>query len=315
MNAALLAGAGRGDITPPVGCRLFGYRPDIASRSVHDPLSVTALALSQGDTAVLLVSATVGAIQTALADKIRQLAAAETGIAHVLLSATHTHSGPDTVGLPGWGGIDQSYCENIFIPVILAAARQAAASRRPALLGVGTAESRVGINRRQHGAHGGIELGQNPWGCFDGTMTVLRFAESGGEPIACLVHYGAHCTAAGANTEITRDWAGVMLDRLEAESGAPAMFVNGAFGDVGPRLSNGRTTGGLAHALELGGAAASDAVRAWRGAKHAGPAKLSVAIGELALPCNPRLPREEAQRLFDETGEDVINVQIGRAHV
>ena len=308
MRESLLAGAGQRGITPAVGCNLFGYRPDIVSESVNDALTVTAIALSQGGTAAMLISATLGAFQTELADEIRALAAAETRIPHVLLSATHTHSGPNTAGLQGWGGIAREYCDNILVPGILAAAKEAAASRRPALLGIGTAQSKVGINRRQHSLDGRIGLGQNPWGCFDPTMTVLRFAEPNGSAIANIIHYGAHCTGSGCNTEITRDWPGVMLDRLEAESGAPAMFLNGAFGDVGPRLSNGKTTGNLRYALELGGIAASDAVQAWRNAKNAKPANLSVITGELELPLKPRLPREEAQKLFDETSSNSINV-------
>ena len=53
-----LAGAAREDTTPVLGTFLYGYRPDIACKSVHDPLSVTALAVSQyGKTALLLTTA------------------------------------------------------------------------------------------------------------------------------------------------------------------------------------------------------------------------------------------------------------------
>ena len=51
-----------------------------------------------------------------------------------------------------------------------------------------------------------------------------------------------------------------MVDRLEAQTGAVTAFINGCGGDCGPRLPNGKTTGDLQMALELGGKAGVDAV-------------------------------------------------------
>ncbi len=50
-----------------------------------------------------------------------------------------------------------------------------------------------------------------------------------------------------------------MTDAVEKESGAITAFFNGPEGDVGPRLSNGRTVGDLRHVHELGKMAAKDA--------------------------------------------------------
>ena len=309
MNEQFQIGVGKKNITPEIGCQLFGYSPDIFSKSVNDELTCTAMAFCQGNTKAMIISATLCVFQTALADKIKSIVSRETQIPHVILSATHTHSGPNTSGMTGWGDIDAKYCENILIPRITEAAKEAAASPKGAYLGIGVVKSDVGINRRQHNADGTISLGQNPWGIFDDIMTVLRFAEPCGKPIVNIVHYGAHCTAAGPNTEITRDWAGVMLDRLERETGVPAAFINGAFGDVGPRLSNGTTTGDITHVREIGSVAALDAVRAWRNSKNIKPVNLSVATGELVLPTKPRLSCEEAQRLLQKTKENVINIE------
>ena len=309
MNEQLQIGVGKRDITPEVGCPLFGYRPDIFSRSVNDALTATAIAFCRGDTKAMIISATLGVFQTELADKIRSVITKATKIPHVILSATHTHSGPNTSGITGWGDIDLKYCDNILIPRLTEAAREAASSLADVYLGIGSAKSRAGINRRQHGADGAVGLGQNPWGIYDDTMTVLRFAEPCGKMVANIVHYGAHCTAAGANTEITRDWAGVMLDRLEKESGVPAAFINGGFGDVGPRLSNGATTGDMSYVSEIGSVAALDAVRAWKNSKNIKPADLKVAAGELVLPYKARLPREKAQELLKKTDEDAVNIE------
>ena len=60
---------------------------------------------------------------------------------------------------------------------------------------------------------------------------------------------------------ITREWSGVMTDAVEKDSGAITAFFNGPEGDVGPRLSNGRTVGDLSHVHELGKMAAKDALK------------------------------------------------------
>ncbi len=68
-------GAAREIITPPVGTLLYGYAPDVVSESVHDDLTADALALSSEKETVLLISLTLGDIQTALCDEMRELAA------------------------------------------------------------------------------------------------------------------------------------------------------------------------------------------------------------------------------------------------
>ena len=48
MSGKLLLGVARTDITPEVGCNLFGYSPDVISESVHDELRVTAFYFESG---------------------------------------------------------------------------------------------------------------------------------------------------------------------------------------------------------------------------------------------------------------------------
>lgn len=303
----LYAGAGREIITPPVGAFLYGYRPDVVSASVNDDLTATVIALKYGKTYIALVSVTVCLIKTDLADRVRREVSKEVGIPfeNVILSATHTHSGPRTDGTTGWGDVDAPYCDSIFIPNIVKAAKTAFASAVPAVFGVGTTESKVGINRRETSVDGNIGLGQNPWGQYDPTMTVISFKGEDKTPIANLVHYGAHCTAAGMNREISRDWAGIMIDTLGRESGALTAFFNGSEGDVGPRLSNGRTTGDLSYVNEVGQIAAQDAVKAFRNIKDYRTAALAVAAGTLKLPYAPIIPLDKVKAEFAAFGGKV----------
>ncbi len=301
----LYAGIGREIITPPVGTPLFGYRPDVISQSVNDDLTVTAFALSYKDQKILLISATVCLFENELSDRIRKAAGEAAGVpgSNVILSATHTHSGPCTSGLIGWGGINWEYVDNILVPRTVSAAKQASLSQKPALFGIASIESNVGINRRQLNPDGSVVLGQNPWGTYDPEMTVVSFIhEESNKQIGSIIHYGAHCTAAGANLEISRDWAGPMLDTLERISGAPAAFFNGCEGDVGPRLSNGQTVGDLRYVNELGQIAASDAVKAWRSIKEYRTVPLGVIKDEVKIPYAPIMPIEEAKARLAQFG-------------
>lgn len=308
------AGAAREVTTPAIGTLLYGYNPHQVSTAIHDPLSVTALAVSQNGQTVLLISAEIGDINTELCNELAGKVSAECSVPkqHILISSTHTHSAPNLSGVVGWGELDTNYYENIFLPAVLKAAKNALEALAPAEIAFGTTHSDVGINRREQYINGEIGLGQNPHGCYDPTMTVvsIRNAESK-KSILNLIHYGCHGTSAGVNHEITRDWSGIMIDRMETETGTLTAFWNGAIGDVGPRLSNGQTVGNIKHTEELGGVAAFDAMRAYRskGGYHSGTLEIFTDIIKLPRKKMPTL--EEIKRKLDEYNEPekLINIQ------
>ena len=309
-----LAGAARADITPAVGTLLYGYNPHQVSTSIHDNLSVTALALRQGDDTAILLTVTVGDFQTALVDEIRAKMSEACGVpaGRIVVAATHTHSAPNVAGMEGWGGVDREYVDAILFPAMIQVVKDAVANLQPAEYAVGVTESKVGINRRQQLLNGDIALGQNPWGCYDPYMTCISLRNSETKAgILNLIHYGCHGTAAGCNHEISRDWSGFMTDRLEAETGVLTAFWNGPQGDVGPRLTNGKTTGDIRHVEELDGVAAMDAKRAYDAVGVYVPGDLKIFEGEVAIPYKPLLPLEEVEaRLATYTNpEALINIQ------
>ena len=97
---------------------------------------------------------------------------------HIIISATHTHSAPNLSGVVGWGDIDKEYYNNIFLPAVIKASKNAIENLQSAELSVGVTQSLVGINRRQQHKNGEIGLGQNPHGCFDPNMTVISIRNS-----------------------------------------------------------------------------------------------------------------------------------------
>ena len=309
-----LCGAACEIITPPVGTLLYGYTPDVVSESVHDDLTATALAVGDGTQTALLVSLTLGDVHTALCDELREAAATAAGIdaSDVIIASTHTHCGPNTSGMEGWGEIDRGYVDGILLPAVRLSAENAVKNMTDAVVGSACGESRVGINRRQQLENGNIDFGQNPWGCYDPNMTVLAFRRAdNGEGILNLVHYGCHGTACGKAVEITRDWSGMMLDRMEKLTGTLSVFFNGAIGDVGPRLTNGATVGDITYVEELGSAAAMDAMEIFGKIKSFYQPELKVHKGTVKLPYKKFPTLSEVQNRLSEIREPekLINIE------
>jgi len=302
----LFVGTAKEIITPKVSALLFGYNDHQESTSVHDDLRAQAVAIGDGGVTVVIISADLCLINNDIADGIRAKAGVAAGIKaeNVILSCTHTHSGPRTAGFSRWGSPDYEYIDAVLTPRCAAAAAAAVNDMRPAKMGVGTTNSNVGINRRELTRENKIILGHNPWGIFDPVMTVLSFVDGAGKPVANIVHYGAHNTASGVNHEITRDWAGVMVDRLEAESGAVTLYLNGTQGDVAPRTASGQSAGkSVQEAMEVGGMAAIDAMRAYRSIRAWYDEPLSVAAGDIEIPYLPPAPEAEARAFLKEAGD------------
>jgi len=299
----LQAGVAREIITPPVGTLLMGYTPLRPALSIHDDLHVCCFALQSGDTLAMLIAADICNIYYPQ-EKLRAAVNAASGVPTdcIILSCTHTHSGP-TAQATAEG---DAYVESIFIPQMQKAAAAAVAALKPAQVGWGTAWSDVAVNRRQLREDGKIVLGQDPHGTWDPTMTVISFREPDGTPIGNLIHYGCHNTASGRNDEITRDWCGVAIDRLQEISGGVTAFVQGCGGDCGPRLPNGKTAGNLQMALELGGKAAIDAVKAWRSIRRWEEVPVKVSFCDLALPLSKPGSPEEYRAQAEAMGDPAL---------
>ena len=147
MAAALIAGAATADITPDDSQFLFGY-PHVRrySTGVHDPLLSSALFLSDGKTPLLLVANDVIYVSRKTARRVRDRIAKETGIpaANMMITATHTHSGPltaDTLSNEGDAAVPQDR----------SAIRRATGERHRRGGGAGVSQCPAGGDRLRHG--------------------------------------------------------------------------------------------------------------------------------------------------------------------
>ena len=213
-------GAARVDITPPLGMHMDGYEARIGGATgVHDPLHARALVAEGADgLAVALVVADLLHIDARLQAQIAAGVQARIGIPRerLQLVGTHTHSGP-ALAAP-------SSAERTIGDAIVDAAAHAWEDRREAVaaVGIGHVEG-IGANRRPNG------------GPMDDRVTVTRFDDRAGRPIATHVNYGCHPTTLGPdNTLYSADYPGVLCRLIDDTIGGVTIFSTGPQGDVNP---------------------------------------------------------------------------------
>lgn len=260
---SLIAGAGVADITPHSALYLFGYpHVERTSIGINDRLLSSALYLFDGRTALLFVANDIIFIGKDTARRVRQRIEQATGIpaAHILISATHTHSGPSTVDYisladdPLVPKVDQAYLR-IFEDGIVEAAIQAYHSARPAEAGLATADGTgVGTNRR------------SPDGPSDPQVPVLLVRSAAdSEPIACMIVCSMHPTVLReASTVVSADFPGMARRYLQEHTLGPNCAVlhhTGPAGDQSPRhVIQGNTVAETQRLGELLGRAVAEAV-------------------------------------------------------
>ncbi len=308
-------GMAKEDVTPELNCLLYGYPRERRAQRVMDPLSVGAVVVTNGEETLLFFGVDICSMNMDVCDKIRERIGEQLGIdkKNIMYSCIHTHSAPVTRNSPGWGVADWDYIDGTLIPKSVEAAKKAMATMQEATLGVGVIESQVGINRRQI-ENGEVILGQKIDGPYDPHMTMLTFKSLEGKVIGSVIHYACHPTVAGSNFSITRDWPSYMIDRIEEVSGAPCMYINGAEGDVGPRLSNGRTTADESYIPEIGIKAADDAEKAYRSITDFKVPELKVHAETIKFPYVEIPSLEEVEREIEAMGdpEKLVATEISK---
>lgn len=331
MSDKLIAGAGRTDVTPELGVRLGGYgRKERPTENILDPLHSTALYLTRGDVRAMFINLDWICVDEEDTATIRNGVEAETGISaeNIIVDAMHSHSTPNTLAAWGWGDKEREYIASK-IPAIIESAKTAVDSARPAKVGIQTTQSDVGVNRRGITESHGFSFLGDERGMYDPTMTVIRLV-SDDAPICDVIHYGAHGTAMGVTNDVSRDWPGVMKDRIESQTKVPIVFVQGPIGDVGPRtnkivkggFSSGTGDGRIA-VVEVGLRGAGDAIRARQAVRDWRDDMVVDVISEdITLPFAPLPSREEAEKELaasepkkDEWGSGMANYKYWRSVV
>lgn len=214
------------------GIFLAGFHHGRIATGAADPIWARALVLESGSRRIAWVTVDViGGFShwiPAVQDYLR-LAYPAVRVDEILLTFTHTHSGPDTVGM--WGPeplADGKYPRYLrYLQRQIARSIAAAAERMEPV--------RVVYGRATPGSHpdlAGMLVRQDcraPW-FLDAELRVMWLWGDTGT-VATLINWSAHPVSLGrANTHISSDYAHTLRQTVEAQLGGVAIFVPGAIG-------------------------------------------------------------------------------------
>ena len=237
--ATLRAGVAKVEITPPPGIPMWGYsnRKGPATGTL-DPLYARVLVLQAGTSRLAIVTLDLGrSFGPASLNWLRDATRNEVSL--VVVTASHTHSGPTIAdqypsGTPTW--------ETVALKKIANAISEASTRLTEARIGTGYGFTLIGHNRLRVNPDGTVSwfernLTRVPTAPVDGTVSVLRVDTSAGQPLAILVNYACHPVVFGSdNLQYSADFPAAMAKTVEEAFGNKPLcfFLQGAPGDINP---------------------------------------------------------------------------------
>ena len=266
-------GMSRADITPPPGIyhRMWGAAKHERATGVHRPLFATVAVFGASEergveqVLVALDHCVMGAVElNALVEAVVEEAGLGCGSVNVVFSHTHAAGlmGLDRRELPG-GELIPDYLARLGRECGRLA-REAMERAVPAWVVQGTGRCSLARYRDYFDEVEGVPVvGYVPGVESDDTLVVARFSDANGRALATVVNYACHpTTLAWENTLISPDFVGAMREVVEEETGVPCLFLQGASGELGPRVGfvgdaavadrNGRVLGYAALSVLLG---------------------------------------------------------------
>ena len=201
-------GAASATVNPLPGTFMAGYDHDRRSTGVHDDLFAKAVVFDDGAVRLALVVVdciglqydTVGAIRAAAAAQVAGLEAAR-----VVVQSTHTHCGPDVIGVYG-----KDYTRT---------GRKAAERLTPAQ--VTYAET----------ACVGWAVNDSEADVLDNSVTVLQCLDAQGRSVVTLTNFPCHPTVLDGDTNlVSADWVGAFYRAMGAALPGEHLYLQGAIG-------------------------------------------------------------------------------------
>lgn len=296
-------GIARADITPPAGISMVGFAARGPSTAIHDPLTATAMALREGDRAVVLFCLDLLDMQAATVGRVREAVSARTDVRpeDVIVACAHNHFGPNVDRARDDPMVD-AYREYV-THVLAGLAAQALEQGSPAHMGVAWGQSDIGVNRRERRADGQIVLGKNPGGPVDRAVGVARFEAADGRPVATLVNFACHPVCQTSHMRaVSADFPGAMRDVVERLTGAPCLLLQGASGNINPVIMEPEYEAARTLGTRLGCAV----VETWERTQVGAVSGLGCVAGTAKLPRYSFGSAEHAQRLQSALEQEIV---------
>jgi hypothetical protein len=240
----------RAEITPPVGIyhRMWGAATHDRSEGVHRPLYATAMLFKpltdklSTDDAFFLITLDLCVMCDEELDPIIESINEATGMDRSKISVTfaHTHGvgrySSDRVELPG-GALIPEYLQSLD-RIIAELATACLSSTEEVRMHYGSGRCRLAANRDFFDpASKRYVCGYNPNAEADDEVVMARISRPTGALVATVVNYACHPTSlAWGNRLLSPDFPGAMRELVEEATSAPCVFIQGASGELGPRV-------------------------------------------------------------------------------
>ena len=289
----MLAGVAKVNITPPVGLELSGWAfgPSVG---ILDELYAKVLLLENDAKKAAIITNDLIGFNTEYATAIREGVASEVNMnaGDVLISCSHTHSGPATMFLRRWGEIDEDYVR-VVEKQIIGAAAMAARGMQDARIGAGKGRADgVAVNRRD---------GEN--GSVDPEVGVIRVDNSQGEMMAVLMNYSCHPVAAhNYKNLISADYPGYAMGVIEKTKGGRviALHTTGTAGDINTgRLHD------IKYAEKYGNMVGGEALKVAESIETRPELTLNISSERVNVPVRKLPPADELKKMIEEAEEDL----------
>ena len=312
-------GVGSATITPFLDTPMEGYYYPRMPDGVHDDLHAKALVIDDGHDQIVLVACDLVGISREAVEEARRQISARCGIPadHILISATHSHTGPQEV---------KSYTTNL-AHWIADSVVTAEVKKRQALLWVTTEqEPALAHNRRYFMKDGTVQTNPgflNPnvvraAGPTDARVGVLFAEDERHNPIVTWVNYAMHLDTVGG-TLISSDYAYYLARTLAAQKGPDMLttFTIGAAGDInhwdvqrpGPQR-------GFETAQKLGEALGGDVIKAYTHLQALDPVRVKALSETIELPLTKITSQEveEAEKIVAQPPPMNVDFTLDRVN-
>ena len=250
-DGSLRVGVAEVDITPPVGFPMAGYYHERLAEGSIDPLKAKAMVFRDSQAEAAFVVCDLIGIATDLSRAIRQRASEKTGIpaAHIVISATHSHTAPDYMKelYLKLGGEKQEPLRAEYIDKLIngpvEAIVQAQAKAKPAALASGTAiqQTPVSFNRRFVMRDGSVRTWMNlanpevvrAAGPIDPQISLLTIRDEAGQATGVLSNFALHLDTVGG-MKWSADYPFFIEQTLRKANGpgVVSIFGTGCCGDI-----------------------------------------------------------------------------------
>lgn len=288
----------------------FASRTEPA-QGIHDPITARAVLLDNGETSLAIVACDLLGFSPESVASMRQGIADRTSIApgHVLISCTHTHSGPTSLPMRGALG----YMDNAWLTAaegkIVDLVAGLPSELRPARFAhSSTTVTGISFNRQDR-THD-----------HDEELVVIGVESESGDAVATVVNYAMHAVVLGGSYMLySADFPGQANRRVEQARGGVSLYLQGACGDINPDLD---ARGDFRDCERLGDILARAAVSALTGAARESEVVLSAASRIVDVPLDPpptlaeldqQIARFRADKQAAQTSGSMINELIAQA--